>query len=73
MLVLPAGYEHSIVWLLPPDDMVDTTSYSAGVYAVRPQDWALITHEFVTTPDHVEVGGTFEGLNGVPTEVDPNL
>lgn len=73
MFVFPAGYQNSIVWRLPPDDMVDTTSYNAGVYGVRPQDWALITHEFVKRPNHVEVGGTYEGLDDIPTAEDPNL
>ena len=36
---------------------VDTTSYSAGVYGMAHDSRLWITHEFVTLPDHVNVGG----------------
>ena len=68
MFVFPSGYNHSIEWLLPVEHEVDTTHYSAGVYEVRPRDRAWITHSFVNTPDHVEVGGNYEGLDEFPDE-----
>ena len=35
------------------------TSYSAGVYAMREQDHVMLTHEFVKTTDHVEIGKVY--------------
>jgi len=59
MFTMPSGYPHRVVWDIEPEHRVDVTSYSAGVYAVRPQDYVMLTHEFVKTPDHIEVGGVY--------------
>ncbi len=60
---MPSGYDHKIVWVLPIDQEVDTTFYNAGMYGLRAEDYAWITHEFVQRPDHVNIGGNFK-----PTE-----
>ena len=59
MFTMPSGYPHQVVWDIDLEHRVDVTSYSAGVYAVRPEDYVMVTHEFVTTPDHIEVGGVY--------------
>lgn len=63
MATLPAGYEYHLVWDLPIKDEVDVTFYSAGVYNVRMQDYALITHEFVMLPDHVALGDNHKPID----------
>jgi len=59
MCTMPSGHSHHLVWDIDPEHRVDVMSYSAGVYAVRPGDFVMVTHEFVKTPDHVEVGGVY--------------
>ena len=70
MFVFPSGYDHSVVWLLPTEHEVDTTSYSAGVYGVRPDSRGWITHTFVITPNHIEVGGNYESEDQFPQNND---
>ena len=53
------------MWDIDPQHQVDVTSYSAGVYAMRNEDHVMLTHVFVKTPDHVEIGGVYEA-NGRP-------
>ncbi len=64
-----------ISWILPIEHEVDTTYYNAGMYGVRREDYAWITHEFVQKPDHVNIGGNYEPTEHgeVPLSDDPNL
>ena len=57
MLTLPSTYTHNMQWLLPDQHKVDVSSYSAGLYSIRPQDYVILRHEFVQSPDHVNIGG----------------
>jgi len=57
MFTLPSTYDHTLVWMLPIEHNVDTMSYSAGMYSMRPEDYVILSHEFVQYPDHVSVGG----------------
>ena len=63
MFTLPSTYDHSLIWMLPIEHNVDTMSYSAGMYSMRPEDYVILSHEFVQYPDHVSVGG-----NHYPTD-----
>ena len=75
MFTMPSGHEHRIVWLLPDEHRVDTTSYSAGFYGMRESDYVWITHEFVMLPDHLDIGGNYEPTDHgeIPTVDDHTL
>ena len=70
MVTMPSGYPHKLVWDVDHEHRVDVTSYSAGVYAMRERDHVMLTHEFVKTPDHVEIGRVYNttGRPLVPTD-----
>ena len=65
MVTIPSAYPHELVWDADPEHRVDVTSYNAGVYAMRKKDHVMLTHEFMETPDHVEIGGVYSA-NGRP-------
>lgn len=69
MCTLPSTYHHNLTWLLPAAHSVDVTSYSTGMYAIRPEDYVTLSHDFVMLPDHVSVGGDHEPIdtNDIPT------
>lgn len=75
MFTLPSSYEHTLTWLLSSEHEVDISSYSAGLYGLRPVDYTAVTHNFVMLPDHVNVGGNHDPVlhGGQPTSDDPNL
>ena len=54
---------------------VDHSSYSAGVYGVRPDSRLWVIHEFIQTPDHVNLGGNHEPTShgSLPLDSDPTL
>lgn len=54
---------------------VDTSSYAAGVYGMSSRSRLWITHEFVMSPDHVNVGGNILTTQhgDTPTLNDENL
>ncbi len=73
MLTLPSTYAHSFIWDLPIEHDIDTNSYSAGLYSLRPNDYIIITHNFVQIPDHVNIGGNHQPVESVVENLDPNL
>ncbi len=54
---------------------VDHTSYNAGVYGILPNSRLWVTHQFIQTPDHVNVGGNQEPTphGEIPLDSDPLL
>ena len=75
MFIFPSTYWLLIEWQLPDKSEVDVTSYNAGMYGLRPQDYVTISHKFVMLPDHVSLSGNHESTKHgeIPTANDANL
>ena len=73
MLTLPSAYTYSFSWLLPTEHEVDVTSYSAGLYSLRPNDYVIVSHDFVQVPDHVNIAGNHQSQEEPVDGTDPNL
>ena len=75
MFIFPSTYPLLIEWQLPDKYETDVTYYDAGMYGLRPQDYATISHKFVMLPDHVSLSGNYEPTQhgDVPTADDTDL
>lgn len=73
MCTLPSTYQHKLTWLLSSSNVVDTTSYFAGLYSIRPEDFVILSHEFVQPPDHVSIAGNHYPIQDTPTSLDDTL
>ncbi len=73
MLTMPSKYTYSLEWLLPSEHLVDVTSYSAGMYSMIPDEYAIVGHDFVQVPDHVNIAGNRDSNEQELDSADPNL
>lgn len=73
MFTMPSQYTYLITWQLPNNHLIDVMSYSAGLYSLRPSDYVVVGHDFVQSPDHVNIGGNREPEEDMVQYTDPNL
>lgn len=73
MLTMPSQYSYLFTWQLPNKYLIDVMSYSAGLYSLRPNDYVVVSHDFVQSPDHVNIGGNRESTKTLVQYSDPNL